>query len=202
MLTFIAVVKGLWQTAGTDGDESGGIVSKDQMEVDQILQFFEKEWDDNDGLRWTVDAQEVSEIDELRTEYYNKVDKIRHVNDRIAALVDELKTVGQLKAKELPNGTQRSIRIAELKVDISELMNKRRRTEKLRQHLAKIVAPLVAKVKLQQLSAKQHNEVPTMTPMKKTAPHAQSSTSTASTLGVRRRRRYTDSELKAVMKQY
>jgi len=145
--------------------------------------------------------------------YFNLVDKIRHINDQICCAVDELTALraatnpasgdvqDQTRQEQLRDAKQKSVRLAELKCDISEFRNRRRQRLQLKQELSQTIAPAIASLQLKYLDSFLTLAKPTVDgrdpqQVDSVAVHAVQSSST-----LRRRRPYSDAELSAILKK-
>ena len=145
------------------------------------------------------------ELDDARAAYCNCVDKIRHINERIGGLVDELLDLRRQASGEQKHSVRekrdRGVRVAEIKCDLSEQRNRRRQRTLHLQKLHLQIVPLITAVKLDNLGTLPSNS--------NVAPSVDSGAICSDTVraksssdGLRRRRKapYTDSELADILR--
>eukprot|EP00747_Dinoflagellata_sp_TGD_P212119 gnl/TRDRNA2_/TRDRNA2_85246_c0_seq1.p1 gnl/TRDRNA2_/TRDRNA2_85246_c0~~gnl/TRDRNA2_/TRDRNA2_85246_c0_seq1.p1 ORF type:complete len:262 (-),score=58.55 gnl/TRDRNA2_/TRDRNA2_85246_c0_seq1:84-830(-) len=123
--------------------------------VDQVLQFFEIEFD-----RYSPYVEDHARLESLRIEYYNCVNAIEFQCEIIAQLVEELLENRQLlreKVADIPQRKEICIKLAHTKLDISDRKNKRFFKEKERRQLHETLGPLLAEIKTRRFLEEQAN---------------------------------------------
>lgn len=155
---------------GYDDDEPN--IYEQKAKVDQILFFFENEFD-----RHKAYFKDQEAIEEEKVEYYNCVNAVEFQNEVIAQLVGELLDLraqlrGSLTGRPPRTGGPGSaatiaaaasarkealIRAAHIKLDIGERKSKRMFKEKDRRVAWQRLSPIIAEAKMQRFMEEQAN---------------------------------------------
>mmetsp|Transcript_6428 Transcript_6428/g.11761 ORF Transcript_6428/g.11761 Transcript_6428/m.11761 type:complete len:228 (-) Transcript_6428:56-739(-) len=128
-------------------------IFEQRSKLDQVLQFFELEYEKFSGY-----FEDPQRMEGLRVEYYNCINAIEFQNEVLAQLVDELLSLRQaLRRGEVGDMSKKDlgIRLATLKLDISDRKTKRFFKEKERRKLVETLSPAIAEAKTQRLLAEQ-----------------------------------------------
>lgn len=168
--------------------------------VDQILFFFESEYEKYEGY-----VKDIEGLEKLRIEYYNFVDAIDFQNELIAGLVDDLlqlrmsfRTSSAAERKDI------SIKLAHTKLDLGERKSKRCSKEKERRLLHKTLSPMIAEIKMRRLEDEQaYSKKPLAEAGTERTQHFDSESCVEAQSGPRRRCRklYSDAELTALLRE-
>lgn len=206
------------------GEEDDDNPYREQARVDQVLQFFEFE---AAGLAGFIaeDADQAEELESKRISYYNMVSSIIVQNERIAHFVDELLHLRtDLREIRQHRGRIPSEKLAELsriKLDIGDVKTKRYFKERARKEAMVEIVPIIVKVKTARLLAQtafEHGEATragvteerrngtqplaasTSESSCSNAAHASSRASATQARRRNARHRYSDEELKHLLK--
>mmetsp|Transcript_50234 Transcript_50234/g.160851 ORF Transcript_50234/g.160851 Transcript_50234/m.160851 type:complete len:245 (+) Transcript_50234:250-984(+) len=137
-----------------EAGEDEPTIYEQRVRVDQVLHFFECEYD-----RYAAFVQDADRLESLRVEYYNCVSAIDFQNEILAQLVDELLELrGCLRSAEPVDRKDVCIRLAHTKLDIGDRKTKRFFKEKDRRALLETLSPLIAEAKMQRLLEEQASE--------------------------------------------
>lgn len=212
----LRLVRSVWEPWVRAPEET--TVFEAKTKVDQVLHFFENEFERYEGY-----APDAAALERQRIEYYNYVDAIEFQSEQMAYLVDELLQLRErirmrsrskeFRALELTAMKEAAIRIAHIKLDIGERRSKRGAKEKARQVLLGTLSPLISEIKMQRMQDEAASAAIPEQPAGVTEPaHATSSCGSqvwggateARTKTVSRRNRnyklYSDSELAAILR--
>lgn len=136
------------------GYEDEATIFEQRSRVDQVLNFFEREYD-----RYEAFVPDASRLEAQRIEYYNCVNAVEFQNELLAQLVDELLEIrAALRTSTVAERKEMAIRLAHVKLDISDRKNKRRLKEKERLLLREALSPQIAEIKLARLLEEQECE--------------------------------------------
>eukprot|EP00435_Cladocopium_sp_Y103_P020923 s3255_g5.t1 len=133
-------------------------IYEQRARVDQVLHFFDLEYEKYSGF-----FEDRERIESLRIEYCNCVNAIEFQNEMLAQLVDEVLQLRQLlRSGRVGDGDavvnsrkELGIRLANLKLDISDRKTKRFFKEKDRKNLLETLSPAIAGAKMQRFLAEQ-----------------------------------------------
>ncbi|CAE7254584.1 unnamed protein product, partial [Symbiodinium pilosum] len=182
-------------------------IFEQRAKLDQVLQFFELEYEKFSGY-----FEDPQRMESMRVEYYNCINAIEFQNEVLSQLVEELLGLrSALRKGEALNMSRKdlSIRLANLKLDISDRKTKRFFKEKERRQLVETLSPAIADAKTQRLLAEQAaGSQVEVTPVD-VAPAAASMEAFASdcdkhpSSGTRQRRykHYSDAELASLLRE-
>lgn len=149
-----------------DKDEDGPNMYEQKASVDQILHFFECEYD-----KFAAFVEDATKLESHRVEYYNCVNAIEFQNELISQLVEEVLDL----RTQLRSGNQQGatgfgsraraaaenarkeiiVRLEHAKLDIGERRSKRRAKHREKQSIQLILSPLIGEAKLKRLLEEQ-----------------------------------------------
>ncbi|CAE7356691.1 unnamed protein product [Symbiodinium sp. CCMP2456] len=208
---FGGVIEGVRGVACHSGDADKDAyddenIFEQRAKLDQVLQFFELEYEKFSGY-----FDDPQRMESMRVEYYNCINAIEFQSEVLSQLVEELLGLrGALRRGEALEMSRKdlSIRLANLKLDISDRKTKRFFKEKERRQLLETLSPAIADAKTQRLLAEQAGSAVESTPMD-AAPQSAHMEATASdggkhsSTGTRQRRykHYSDKELASLLRE-
>jgi len=141
------------QETNTLDDEPN--IYEQRTRVDQVLQFFELEYERHEGY-----VEDAKRLEGLRIEYYNCINAIEFQNELIAQLVDELLELrSSFRAASVPQRKEIRIRLEHARLDIGDRKNKRFFKEKERKNLLQTLSPLITEIKMGRLLDHQESEI-------------------------------------------
>jgi len=173
--------------------------------VDQVLYFFEKEYDRYEG--WLT-PEEKEQFEKEQIAYYNAMNGVDFQNDQICHLIDELM---ELRRKR-PISRDARIRVGHIKLDVGEAKTKRAKREKDRQACLIRLRPMISEVQTRRFLEEERlgrNAVPEEEMPKKGKEYEKLPTestledggqSQAPRQRKRRPRHYTDAEIASLLK--
>ncbi|CAE7640953.1 unnamed protein product [Symbiodinium sp. CCMP2592] len=168
-------------------------------------------WRSNTARKFSGYFDDPQRMESMRVEYYNCINAIEFQSEVLSQLVEELLGLrGALRRGEALEMSKKdlSIRLANLKLDISDRKTKRFFKEKERRQLVETLSPAIAEAKTQRLLAEQAGSAVESTPMD-AAPQSAHMEATASDCGKhpssgtrqRRYKHYSDKELASLLRE-
>jgi len=124
----------------------------DVQKIDQVVNFFENEYEAKYEHVLTVTERESMEQEQVL--YYNAMNGVNFQNEQIGVLIDELLEL----RKSRPLNQEQRIRWGHLKLDIGDRRSKRNKKERERLSSLERIRPLIASVQTQLLLAKHEAE--------------------------------------------